>query len=651
MAHELRFRQVHLDFHTSEHIPGIGSEFDPDRFVHTLKEAAVDSITCFSRCHHGYIYHDTKFPYRHPHLTCNLLVEQIKACHKADIKVPVYITVGWDHLQSTLHPEWNQVDATGKLRGREPLTNGWGWYYLDFASSYVDFLEEQVAEVCEMLGDELDGVFFDIIHQLYVHSAACMARFDQLGWDPTSVADQKRLGFLLLKELTDRLYGVVRRYSKTATVFFNGGHVGPDFRERLAGYTHMEVESLPSGGWGYMHFPITARYTRTLGLDFLGMTGKFSESWGHFQSYKNEAALEYECFSALAQGGKCSVGDQLHPRGMLDAATYKLIGSVYRQIRDVEPWCVGARAITEIAVVNSEAYPSVNERMDPRNLGAARILIEGRHQFDFVDLRADLSQYSVLVLTDGLPLSSEDVEAVQVFMNRGGSVIAAGHTLLEQQGNVHGVFKSAVEKVDGELPFSPDFLRPIGEETDYVMYERGLSLTPANGAEVLATISEPYFNRTYATFCSHAHTPVNAATSKPGIIKGGNVVVFAHPIFSIYAQHSMSFHRDQVLQALKSLLPIPLVEVDGPTSLQATITRQENRKILHLLHYIPERRGLKFDVIEDRMVIKSTEVRVRGTATRVTIVPTGEDLPFEQRGDQVAFTIPQSDGKLMICIE
>lgn len=648
MSHELRFRQVHLDFHTSELIPGIGSDFDPDQFVHTLKEAAVDSITCFSRCHHGYIYHDTKFPYRHPHLTCNLLIEQIRACHKADIRVPVYITVGWDHLQSTLHPEWNQIDATGKMRGREPLTSGWGWYYLDFASAYVDFLEEQVAEICEMLGDELDGVFFDIIHQLYVHSAACMARFDQLGWDPTSEVDQKRLGFLLLKELTDRLYAVVRRYSKTATVFFNGGHIGPDFRERLANYTHMEVESLPSGGWGYMHFPMTARYTRTLGLDYLGMTGKFSESWGHFQSYKNQAALEFECFSALAQAGKCSVGDQLPPRGVLDAKTYELIGSVYRQVREVEPWCQGARALTEIAVVNSEGYDKTDERMDPRNLGAARILIEGRHQFDFVDLEASLDNYRVLILTDGLQI--KDTAPIENFLTRGGSVIVAGNTLLDEHGAVHPVFQIAVQSTNGELPFSPDFLRTAGDQTDYVMYERGLSLQPADGAEVLATISEPYFNRTYKTFCSHAHTPVNEATTKPGVVKKGNLIVFAHPIFTTFARHSMSFHRDTVLEALKLLLPVPLVEVDGPTSLQASITKQGDRRIVHLLHYIPERRGLKFDVVEDRMVIKSTEVRVRGTVKSVTLVPSNESLDFEQRGDQVVFRIPQADGKLMICL-
>jgi hypothetical protein len=60
---DLRFRQIHLDFHTSEQIPEVGRDFDPERFAATLKRAAVNSVTCFGRCHHGYIYYDTaKFP-------------------------------------------------------------------------------------------------------------------------------------------------------------------------------------------------------------------------------------------------------------------------------------------------------------------------------------------------------------------------------------------------------------------------------------------------------------------------------------------------------------------------------------------------------------------------------------------------------------
>ena len=54
---ELRFRQVHLDFHTSEHIKGIGANFNEDEFRQALRVGHVNSITLFALCHHGWCYY------------------------------------------------------------------------------------------------------------------------------------------------------------------------------------------------------------------------------------------------------------------------------------------------------------------------------------------------------------------------------------------------------------------------------------------------------------------------------------------------------------------------------------------------------------------------------------------------------------------
>ena len=50
----MRFRQVHLDFHTSPDIDGIGAKFDKKQFQDALRLGHVDSITLFSKCHHGW---------------------------------------------------------------------------------------------------------------------------------------------------------------------------------------------------------------------------------------------------------------------------------------------------------------------------------------------------------------------------------------------------------------------------------------------------------------------------------------------------------------------------------------------------------------------------------------------------------------------
>ena len=67
----LRFRQIHLDFHTSPNIEKIGEEFDKLEFQNTLKDACVDSITCFATCHHGLAYYDTSFGNKHKNINSN----------------------------------------------------------------------------------------------------------------------------------------------------------------------------------------------------------------------------------------------------------------------------------------------------------------------------------------------------------------------------------------------------------------------------------------------------------------------------------------------------------------------------------------------------------------------------------------------------
>ena len=69
---------------------------------------------------------------------------------------------------------------------------------------------------------------------------------------------------------------------------------------------------------------MASRYLRNLGLEAMGMTGSFHRSWGDFGTVRNQAALDYECFSMLAQANQCAIGDHLHPRGRLEKAVYEL---------------------------------------------------------------------------------------------------------------------------------------------------------------------------------------------------------------------------------------------------------------------------------------------------------------------------------------
>jgi len=81
----LPYRQVHLDFHTSPLIEGIGERFEKSRWQETLLEARITSITLFSKCHHGWSYHPTKVGKIHPHLNFDPLRAQYEACQEIGI--------------------------------------------------------------------------------------------------------------------------------------------------------------------------------------------------------------------------------------------------------------------------------------------------------------------------------------------------------------------------------------------------------------------------------------------------------------------------------------------------------------------------------------------------------------------------------------
>jgi len=79
----------------------------------------------------------------------------------------------------------------------------------------------------------------------------------------------------------------------------------------------------------------------------------------------------------------------------------------------------------------------------------------------------------------------------------------------------------------------------------------------------------------------------------------------------------------------------------------------ENRTIIHLLHYISERRCHVFDVIEDVIPFYRVDVSLRTDKTVKTIktAPQGEVLEFSVEGDRVNIHVPEINGHQMIAVE
>ena len=661
-------RQVHLDFHTSEHIPDVGAKFDAAHFADTLKKAHVNSVNLCAKCHHGWSYYDTKVGARHPNLSFDLLRAQYDALKREGIAVVLYFTCGWEERSARLHPEWREIAPDGTFRcagsGRNLDT---GWKFMCFNSPYLDLMTAQIRELAETFPDA-DGFWLDIIHGNECCCSNCIASMEASGLDWQNAEDRKIQAYRTRDRYMAETTKAAKSVREDILVFHNSGHVPQGDRELFRHFTHIEIESLPTGGWGYDHFPLSAAYTRTLGKEYLGMTGKFHTMWGEFGGYKHPSALKYENALMSAFGAGCCIGDQLHPTGEIDAATYRMIGEVYAEAEAKEPWCLDAESVADIAVLSAASLLHPGEtREDARDSlpdnGAVRLLLEGHFLFDVVDRFADFSRYKLLILPDVIRLDDELARKVEAYRREGGKLLLSGESGLRKDAPRFAIDLGA--DYEGPSPFAPDFvladasLQPHFVELPVVLYGGSQRVRATTGMS-LGQIFDPYFNRTPKHFSSHQHTPNRPEPSGYDCaVEKDGAIYLAHSVFSAYWDAGAVTTKQYVVKAIERLLGSERsLTVGLPSFGRATLTRQakEERDVVHLLSASPIQRG-KFwgkpiEVVEDVVSVANVPVSIRYPEKpgRVTLEPQGKEIPANYADGRLSFTVGEVAGHQMVAI-
>lgn len=651
-------RQIHLDFHTSEFINDIGADFNLAEFGETLKNAHVNSVTLFARCHHGWLYYPSK---KHPHLVHphlknkNFLIEQIDACHKLGIKAPIYTTVQWDGRIMREHPEWLSLDENGEFIDTQKVPKPHFYNTICLNTQYRKFFKDHLQDIIDSVGkDRIDGFFLDILFKVDCNCKYCQEKMKNLNMDISNKEERLIYSSILLDEFRREIASYIEKLVPGKSLFFNSSHVGPNFKKALDVYSHLELESLPSGGWGYDHFPATVRYARNLGKDIFGMTGKFHTYWGDFHSYKNLEALEFECFNMLTLGAGCSIGDQLHNKGRLSSSSYDLIGKVYEQVERKEEFCVDISPMSEIAILTPEEFYLPNESgIDSGLIGAMRMLQEMAYQFEIIDSSMDFAKYKLLVLPDKIKFNIALKNKLENYMKNGGFIISSYQSLIDTT-NENNLFSL---KYLGESKFDRDFILPndkIGislPKEEHVMYLKGLEVKELNSKIILETI-KPYFNREDIYFCSHQHAPSSGIKGSPGTLMGNNYIYFSHPIFSIYRKNGAKWCKEIFKDSLNIFLEKKLVEHDGPTTIITSLNEQktENRVILHLLNYLIEKPSQDIYTIQNKLKLSDLEVKVTISDRKIISIfdeETRIKIPFEQIGETVKFKVSTLNGHYM----
>lgn len=664
MAFDVPRRQIHLDFHTSEHVPDIGGRFDPRAFTRTLKDAHVDSVVLFGKCHHGWSYYDTEVGARHPNLSFDLLKAQVDACAAEGIRTTTYLSVGWDERLARRNPGWRRILPDGTFhmmlgRNLDPF-----WSYLCLASAYRENVLDQIREMARRFPSS-EGIWLDIIRRHECCCHVCRDAMDDAGLDWRDPAHRQIQAKAVFDAWVADSTAAVREVRPEWSVFHNTSLVPRGDRKLYDAFSHIEIEAVPTGGWGYDHFPLSARYVDPMARDFMGVTVRFHFVWGELGAIKHPNALEAELATMQAHGARVCVGDQLDPSGVLDEDVYRMVGASYARVKEREGPLAGTRPVADVGLLSSIAVrdPGAVSR-DARHIaedeGAVRMLQQAGFLFDVVDLHSDFAAYKAVVLPDKIRLSSALAARLAAYCAGGGRVVMSAESGLDLAGTAFALDPGAafvgpsplnhsyVAPVEG---FSPEFARgPL------LAWCRSWRAEPRDG-RVLARLHEPYFERSSRRFNGHIATPPRPEPSPfVGAIEKGGVYWLAHPIFTHYREMGHVALRDYVAAIIDDALGARTVRTSAPRGATVTLRRGAAHDLLQIVYAPRELRGSTplgpIEVIED--LPRLTDIAVDIAASRpikeVLFGPERLALPFTLQDGRVQFRVPAVQGAAFIVL-
>lgn len=651
-------RQVHLDFHTSPDIPGIGSRFSKENFQQALKTGNLDSITVFAKCHHGLCYYPTDIGIPHPQLDFDLTGAMIDAAHEIGVRAPIYITAGWSDEEAKANPHWRAVGKDGKYLTTASFDPSaapnhpkgecaWQTLCLNDGNDYTRYLYELTEEICRRY-EKVDGLFFDIciIHDA-CYCEACQAGMRAMGLNPESEADAKRYFILKRHAFMEKCAEILKRYHPDATIFFNSG--GADQYKGWAHdcQTHFEMEDLPTAWGGYDKLPLRAKFFGATGKPYIGMTGKFHLTWGEFGGFKTGDALKYEISTMALYGAGASIGDHMHPDGEMELQTYENIGVAYRYLEKIAPYCYGGESTANIGVVLSG-----NSQSDE---GISNILVENQLDYELVKDN-DFAPFDTVVIPGGVVLEPAGVEALKSYLASGGKLVLMADALVKDgafQLDLGFAYQGGAEydcdylsclEPQPELPNAPTLCYLPGHRVD------------AGAGEVLAEITTPYFSRTYGHFCGHRNTPHEKdAPRLPAIVRQGNVVYLAHDLPRQYLQFGCLYHKRYFLYALNLVYGGATVRAEG-LGAQGRITMiyqpEKNRFCINMNYASPVRRGAA-EIIEDILTVYDIRLTAKTEKQPVRVFQplSGETLDFTWEEGTVRFTVPKLHCHTTVVVE
>lgn len=636
-------RWFHIDFHNMPGIENFCKDFDADKLADTLSSFKVTRVNLFAMCNLGYSYYNTKIGVPYPGLNRDMFGESLEACHKKGIDVVAYINVGINQDLALKRPELCRL-SKDRLIIDGDIMGAFSRLMCYNNDEYIEYTKNIIKEILQY---DIDGMFLDCCFVRPCYCAKCTREMLERGID---INDESAV-YQFAQERAIEYNRIMRSLlPEGKSLYVNC--MPYDMMKDID--THIEVESLP-GGWGYDYFPALASYARNLYDDVVYMTGRFQKMWADFGGFRSTASLEYDAFDSLMYNTGFSVGDHMHPYGTLDEKLYNTdLKKIYSFLESYEPWTKNAKYIREIAVLRNKCT-SKQDMITPALRGVSRMLSELKYNFDVINSEMDFTPYKLIIMADELSIDAATKAKLEKFIADGGSVLSSGNAGLDRKNKKFALDEYNYLSYEGDETGYEDgwaaYYRLCDEDRDYSTYAPGI-LMKNNGGTTIAEHVPAYFPWESDGLRGYVYIPPKGLDGYCSIATKEKTTHISFPIFRSYYMFSYPEHRKLVGELIDKLISNKMIIADDlPVFTRATITGNDEYRLLHIKTSYPENKGLA-PVVDEHIVLPAGKViSVEGEYNNVSLLPECKKIDSVIENGYTKITLPEINGYDMFLLK
>ncbi len=648
-------RRVHMDFHTPDFVwEHAMQRFNAKEYVKILKEANLNSLVSFVKCHHGYHYSKTDIGVRHPSLpeATDMFGEILAECHDNDIKVMAYYSIGWLTPVQKYRPEWMERGQNGEMLDTQGNPKSGPWANVCLNSPYLK--EMVLPELTELInGYDIDALWLDIIECNPCHCEHCKEKY-RLQFSKELPENNEELRDFVVQTKYDFISAVrdlLKSLKPEVPLTYNTSGRDKKLVE-LVDFNSIETHpGAPGDSDAWTRGLLTYKYLQAFKKPWESCTSRFIHGWGGWDD-QPQANMTAVTSRILAHGGMINLGDQAYPDGTIDAALYKKITGVLANIKERDGYAMGHKSYKHVALLAGD-FDIYGANCD-NYVGAVKTLTLGHIPFDllFSENTEDYEGYGCIVVPELESLSDDVLNALEKYAEKGGNLLIVGRYDCEEQLKDLCGFEGVEENEYsiGYMKMEKDFVQGIRESALMVPMPV-YSINAKQGTKSVAEHIHPVIEPNYQDFMIFRHprfSPPKDSTGKPAFIVNevgeGKVAYCPSRLFSAYNRDCQWYLRDILGNVMRYIMGEGALKITAPKTVEVNMTCFGDDVYLHLINYVVQN---ETNHVEE--VIPAYDIKVELSKalsekiTAATLLPEGNSLPIIKSEENYFIEIERLD--------